>query len=215
MSNATRHFPEELLLDYSTGALSKSWALAIDVHAEYCSECRATLNTFENFGGELLMRAEPAEVSEETRNAVLRTIAMDAPANETATAKSESVLPAVLRAVLGCDLEDIKWRSIGAGIKQKIIHSGDEAVARLLYIPAGVATPPHSHRGNEATVVLAGGFYDGDESFTLGDVEFTDQTEPHTPQAMNDGPCITLAVTDAPLKFVGLIPSLIQPFLKI
>ncbi len=223
MTKVTHHFPDELLLDYANGSLGESWALAIATHAEMSSEAQRVIIAYEALGGEMLSRARAQTPNDKTRAACLAAAAAEntiAPLKKHADASAEQreqdpIFPKTLRRFLGVDLDGVKWRSIGGGIKQKIIETRDASVARLLYIPAGVATPWHSHRGNEATVVLAGGFYDGDMSFTRGDVEFTDSTEPHQPRAMEDGPCITLAVTDAPLRFTNILPRLVQPFARI
>ena len=45
--------------------------------------------------------------------------------------------------------------------------------------------------------------------------EIADDAVQHTPVADISEDCICLAVTDAPLRFKGLLPRLAQPFLKI
>lgn len=75
--------------------------------------------------------------------------------------------------------------------------------------------PDHGHRGIEMTLVLRGAFLDEDERFARGDVEMADSDLEHTPIADIGEDCICLAVTDAPLRFNGLIPRLVQPFLRI
>ena len=37
----THHLSEELLLDYSSGALSEAWSIAVAAHLSKCSHCRA------------------------------------------------------------------------------------------------------------------------------------------------------------------------------
>ena len=96
-----------------------------------------------------------------------------------------------------------------------ILATSPEATARLLYIPAGTAVPDHGHNGIEVTMVLQGAFEDADGRFARGDVEVATQDLSHTPVADISEDCICLAVTDAPLRFKGLIPRLAQPFLKI
>jgi len=59
----------------------------------------------------------------------------------------------------------------------------------------------HTHYGNELTLVLSGGFSDEMGSYTLGDIVLTTPEINHTPIADDDGDCITLAMTDAPLNF--------------
>jgi putative transcriptional regulator len=65
----------------------------------------------------------------------------------------------------------------------------------------------------ELTLVLQGAFQDEDGYYGRGDIEIASQDVYHTPVADISEDCICLAVTDAPLKFKGLIPRLAQPFL--
>ena len=75
--------------------------------------------------------------------------------------------------------------------------------------------PDHGHRGTELTLVLQGAFRDEVDRFGPGDLEIaTDELE-HTPVAEEGAPCICLAATDAPLRFRGLMPRLLQPLFRI
>jgi putative transcriptional regulator len=76
-------------------------------------------------------------------------------------------------------------------------------IASLLKIAPGAGLPLHTHRGNELTLVLSGGFTDETGAFRRGDLEVADGALEHRPVAMPDQPCICLAVTDAPLNFRG------------
>ena len=49
------------------------------------------------------------------------------------------------------------------------------------------------------TLVLAGGFSDGDGHYQRGDFSFSDGEVDHSPVADDDGECLCLTVTDAPL----------------
>ena len=109
----------------------------------------------------------------------------------------------------------LPWSPLGGGIRQHLIETGDETRARLLYIPPGEDVPQHTHQGLELTLVLAGSFADGDEEFHVGDIEVADETVDHTPVSGPNGPCICLAVTDAPLVFRRWLPRMIQRFAKI
>jgi putative transcriptional regulator len=84
-----------------------------------------------------------------------------------------------------------------------------------LFIPAGVAMPDHGHHGMEMTMVLQGAFQDEGDHFGRGDVEIADSEIEHTPMADLDEDCICLAVTDAPLRFKGLLPRIMQKFIGI
>jgi putative transcriptional regulator len=111
----------------------------------------------------------------------------------------------------------ISTASPGASSAQQfIIPTGDsETSVRLLRIPAGTPVPEHGHRGLELTVVLRGTLVDEDDRFTVGEIEEGYDGLEHQPRAGEDGECICLAVTDAPLRFKSPLLRLLQPILKI
>ena len=123
-------------------------------------------------------------------------------------------MPAPLRNYIG-SLDKVRWRPLGLGVKQAILDTTSEATARLLFIPAGVAVPDHSHKGLELTLVLQGAFSDEDGRFERGDIEVADDSVEHMPVADISEDCICLAVTDAPLRFNGFLPRMLQPIFRI
>ena len=125
------------------------------------------------------------------------------------------MLPAPLRDYVGGDVDAIRWRPVGGGVKQAILPTSKDASARLLLIPAGSAVPDHGHRGMELTMVLTGAFEDETDRFARGDVEVATEDLDHMPVADIGADCICLAATDAPLRFNSWIPRLAQPFLRI
>jgi putative transcriptional regulator len=56
---------------------------------------------------------------------------------------------------------------------------------------------------------------DEDDRFARGDIETADASVTHTPTAAPGQDCICLAVTDAPLRFQGWLPRLVQKFVRI
>jgi len=109
----------------------------------------------------------------------------------------------------------VQWRPVGLGVKQAILPTSRDASARLLFIPAGAAMPDHGHHGLEMTMVLQGAFQDEYAYFARGDVEMADSDIHHTPVADIHEDCICLAVTNAPLRFDGLLPKIAQRFARI
>ncbi len=211
------HLSDEILMAYSAGTLPEAFNLMVASHLSLCDECRARVAAFDAVGGALI--EEPAESTAElsagSLEATLAMIAGGAPAADKAIRVPEGVLPAPLQDYVGGDLDAIKWRPIGMGVKQAILSTSSEATARLLYIPAGTAVPDHGHHGTEMTMVLQGAFSDEIDRFGRGDVEMADEDLHHTPVADISEDCICLAVTDALLKFNSLITRIAQPFLRI
>lgn len=215
------HHPgDELILDYTSGALGESWSLAVATHLAVCPQCRQSVSLMEDVGGSLLdtAPAQPLDGAFEALSTRLEGVGQKNPSRrapgDVATAKP--VLPQPLRRYLGCDVEDVPWQRLGMGAFQKIIPTGEEgATARLLRIPAGRPVPVHSHVGLELTLVLCGAFSDVTGHYGPGDFQEADEALEHQPHAAPAEDCICLAVTSAPLRFKSLTARLIQPFLQI
>jgi putative transcriptional regulator len=138
-----------------------------------------------------------------------------APEFQPHAAKADRVLPNPIQDYLGGDVDAVKWRAVGGGVRQAVLKTKDKTKVRLLSIPGGTAMPDHSHRGLELTLVLQGAFLDEDSRFGPGDVEIATEHLHHTPVAEEGQDCICIAATDAPLRFRGLIPRIAQPFIGI
>lgn len=205
------HISDQMLMAYAAGALPEAFSLVVATHVTLCDDCRAQLSAYEALGGAVL-EAEPAAVSDDALRATLARLQTP----ETAPIQRKArVLPAPILDYVGGDLGDVKWKSIGMGVRQAILPTAKGASARLLYIPAGQAVPDHGHRGIELTLVLQGAFRDATDRFAAGDVEIASEAIEHTPVAEAGMPCICLAATDAPLRFSGFVPRLLQPLFRI
>lgn len=208
------HIGDDILMAYSAGALPEAFSLMVAAHVSLCDTCRAQLESFDAIGGAVL-DGDSVPVSDASLAATMAMIASSKPELKPGRSSASGILPQPLQDYVGGGLEAVKWRSVGMGVKQAILPTSRDATARLLFIPAGAAMPDHGHRGLEMTMVLQGAFSDEDDRFARGDVETADTNVHHTPVADISEDCICLAVTDAPLKFRGLLPRLAQPFLRI
>ena len=209
------HLSEPLLMAYAAGQLPEAFNLIVATHVSLCDECRARLGAHEAVGGALIEEIEEIEMGEAALEAALARIEGLPQATQRAPLKAEGILPAPLVDYIGGDLSAVRWKRLGGGVKQAILPTGRDATARLLYIPAGVAVPDHGHKGMELTLVLQGAFADENDRFGRGDIEIADEEVEHTPVALAGEDCICLAVTDAPLRFRGLMPRLAQPLFRI
>jgi len=210
------HVPDDVLMAYAAGALPEAYALAVATHVSLCDTCRATAESYDALGGAVLEQASEAM----SKDSLARTLALldnaepeTPPPPRPIPEKVDTVFPKPLSDYVGTSLDDIRWRPVGMGAKQAMIRTSPSASARLLFIPPGVAIPEHTHRGQEVTVILDGAFSDETGRYGPGDIAFADEDLNHAPVAEDGGPCICLAVTDAPLRFRTLIPRLLQPFL--
>lgn len=217
MMTIRHHVSDRLLMAYAAGTLPEAFSLVVATHLSLCDECRARAASYDALGGAVLADCR-AEMSEGSLDSCLARI-VGTPQSprrpETQPAARAGVFPAPLQAYAGGGPEAVKWRPLGLGVKQAILKTGPQARARLLYIPAGQSVPDHGHRGTELTLVLQGAFRDEDGRFGRGDLEIADEELEHTPIAEAGEDCICLAATDAPLRFRGLLPRMLQPVFRI
>ena len=213
MSQIKHHIPEAMLVAYAAGSLEHPFALVVAAHVSLCEECRVQLGAHEAVGGAVLEGQSLQAVSASMKDALLAQLD-DVPVPEPdPTYERSGAFPGpVMQALKG---KPPRWKSVGGGVRQTLLHASDEGSVRLLYIPPGKAVPDHGHNGIELTLVLQGAFSDETGRFGVGDLEVADDTLEHTPVAEQGAPCICLAATDAPLRFNSLIPRLLQPLLRI
>lgn len=208
------HLSDPLLIAYAAGNLPEAFGLAVATHVSLCDDCRARLGAFEAVGGAVVENCGTVAMAAGSLELVMARASASAP-SRMAQVKALGNVPAPLADYIGGDFAAVKWRPLGMGVRQAILKTGPGASARLLYIPAGRAMPDHGHRGMELTLVLQGAFRDAEHRFGPGDIEIATEDLEHTPVAEAGVPCICLAVTDAPLRFLGLIPRLLQPLFRI
>ena len=139
MSNEIRHhLTDEILMAYSAGSLNEAFSLMVASHVSLCDECRARLASFDAIGGALLDEAptDTAALAPDSLQATMARIAAG-PAQPARPRRRPGVLPAPLQDYVNGDVDKIRWRAVGMGVKQAILKTAPGATARLLYIPAG------------------------------------------------------------------------------
>ena len=206
------HVSGDLLLAYGTGSLDEATSLLVATHLALCPASRHELCLVEEVFGVML---DSIPVGAALDEAVIDAMTSGPRFTPTVPVESGSfILPQPLRDRAGGDVGDLCWRALGGGIRQVPLRtSGTATTARLLSIPAGRGVPDHGHGGFEATLVLAGTFYDRENWYRRGDISFADPNVVHQPVAGPETDCICLAVTDAPLRFHSFLPRLLQPIL--
>lgn len=210
------HLNDAVLMAYSAGTLPEAFNLIVAAHLSLCDTCRAQAESFDALGGEVLDREYDTGISAASYASTLDLIeGGEVTPTQPKPAGKAGVLPKPIQDYVGGDLEAVRWKPIGMGVKQAILPTSKEASARLLLIPAGVAMPDHGHHGTEITLVLKGAFQDDDGYFARGDIEIADSDIHHTPVADIHEDCVCLAVADAPLQFDRLLPRIAQRFLRI
>lgn len=123
-----------------------------------------------------------------------------------------AALPADLReAVL--DAEAARgWKLSGPGIRRLDLGSVNGLKSEIIRLDAGKSVPWHTHKGRELTLCVHGEYADGLAIYGPGDFSVTDGAVRHQPKASPGGPAYALAVTDAGLRFEGLLGALQKLF---
>lgn len=207
----SHHPPEDLLLAYASGAAGEAIALIVATHLAFCGACRAAVARLEQTGGALLEDLPPAPLGEGALAATLARLDEPPSPRSASPRPSRDGTPAPLRAFLGRDLSDLRWRRIGPRLAYLPLMRRGALRMRLLRGAPGTEVGVHSHRGQEYTLVLRGGFTDATGSYGPGDFQAATPDLSHNPVADPGEDCINLAVTTAPLCFENLIQKIAGP----
>ncbi|MBP7338745.1 ChrR family anti-sigma-E factor [Niveispirillum sp.] len=219
MTHNPHHHPgTDLLLAYAAGTLSEAPSLLVATHLALCPRCRAEVAGMEAIGGALLSDADPGTpVSAGLLSNVLARLdgppLAEAPRRRSMAPGPTPVLPEPLRSYIGGDIDRVRWRRTIPGLHEADISCSGGSV-RMMRIRPGMGMPQHTHHGDEFTLVLQGGFTDASGHFLRGDFAATDPSVDHRPVADEDGDCICLAFTDAPLRLTGRFMRWLNPFMR-
>jgi putative transcriptional regulator len=212
------HHPESSILwEYATGSVPEPLGLALALHISHCQACAAAVKRYEQIGGAVLEDAAPTPMDvEEMLGDVLNRLNEAGGEIPSAAAPGRDEFPSALSQRLPTPFSELPWRRVSRGVSEFRLDI-DEAghVAKLMRIEAGASVPRHTHRGEEFTVVLKGGFRDGDKTYVGGDFSFADSAVQHNPVAMDSEPCICVAVTNAPLKLLTPLGRIAEPLLRL
>lgn len=218
-----KHHPnKEILLDYAAGALAEGPALAVATHAAMCGECAHEVELLEAVGGALLEQVGPEPVADMLLEQTMAMLDDPEPARvprPSVEDGSGAKVPEPLLAYIGRGLAHLAWRKVGGIVSAveevRLPVAAKNVKVSLMRLKAGSLMPRHTHRGNEYTLVLEGGFSDGDNQYGPGDFSAKDPSDTHQPVVDEDGECRCLVVLDAPLRLTGTMGKLINPFLRI
>lgn len=216
--NIRHHLDEATLLSYAAGSMSQAMALVTACHLVMCTQCRTRAQQSEAIGGVLLDNLIPASVNDDALASVLAAIDAQDDTVQIRSVKPPSPRPSVksdvpvpLADYIGESFDDVEWKRIVPGVYYFDLPCQSGGVSRLLRIAPGKAMLPHSHDGNELTLVLRGSFTDEIGRFAAGDIADLDDQIEHQPLVDSAEDCICLVATDAPLKFTTLLGRLMQP----
>ena len=200
-----RHFHDALLIDFAAGSLPEGLSILVATHLSLCPACRAAVADAEALGGALLDSLPPEALAPEALDRVLSRLDEETPGEAAPEQRGEGGLPLPLRAYLGEDLDALDWQSLAPGVDKvplgplsKTVWRPEEVVCLVRVLPGAVA-PRHTHMGNEATVIVQGGFADDSGEYEQGDAWIVDPSVTHAPVGLPGEPCLCLVYLDAPL----------------
>lgn len=214
----THHPPHEMIVEYANGSLPEAESLLVASHASMCAACREEISALEDIGGGLLESGEEAPVAEDALAHVLARI--DRPEPEPAAAPIEfdietrRTVPPPLRPLLAGSLAALHWRRLGRGLRQADLPDYGGGRVSLLEIRASQKVAAHTHTGNEYTLVLRGGYRDGDAHYVAGDIAVADPSIDHAPVADDDGSCLCVTIRDGRTRLTGPVGRLFNPFVR-
>ncbi len=207
------HPSEATLLAYAAGTLPTGVSLAVSVHLQFCSLCRAPIAAWESVGGTVLEALPEAEMAED---ALAQTLARVSEAQSSPTlgkaAKVEIAGIELPPALAAAGVKDRRW--LAPGIWRAMIPAGSAGPAEtyLLRLGANHKIPLHGHEGTETICVMKGSFSDVTGRYSAGDFLELDETALHRPIAGPEGECICIISSDAPPKLRGLLGLLMRVF---
>ncbi len=207
--------PDEILLDYATGALAEGPALAVSLHVALDAKARCTVDRLSAVGGALL-EAESSTGFDEAAlaraMASIDRIAVEPLGPIEPLPKEFSWAPRPLHRYLR---SAGGWRRKFGGFDEIPLSMGaDSHRVSLLRLAPGRGLPVHRHRGDEYTVVLHGGFTDVTGNYGPGDFAFGPGENEHEPIADAGEPCIALIVLDNPIVLTGPVGRFLNPLVR-
>jgi putative transcriptional regulator len=194
---------DALLAGYAARTLEPPLLALIAAHLDLMPDNRAYVAALEAAHGVFLDRLDPVPLPGRDRRLV-NIFASVTPARDHGAGEAPrrhhpdaAVLPSPLRGFIGCNLSELPFTEVLAGIEHATIATGDYGEASLLRCRPGARFRLHGHRGIEAALVLAGSFADEQGNFGRGDVMIADETCHHQPIVGSEGLLCFMVSQDA------------------
>lgn len=121
-------------------------------------------------------------------------------------------VPVALRELIRDAEGQRSWAYSGPGIRRLDLGATGALKLEIIRLDAGKAVPWHTHKGRELTLCVQGEFSDSISTYGPGDFSVTDGSVRHQPRAHDGAPAYALAVTDAGLKFEGVLGAIQRIF---
>jgi putative transcriptional regulator len=220
---------EALLLDYAAGSVSPALDLLVETHLAMTDESRDLVGMMQMVGGALLESVEAEPVERVTAMQVLEMADLDLPADRTAMAADDVAMqdqppsakfgdiapPLPLQAYRSDFADERRWQRLGAGVAAASLSASNTTErAHLLWARPGTGIATHRHIGREVVLVLKGAFWDDGVRYGPGSIAIGEDGTVHAPRIDDAEDCVCLAVTEAPVKFVGPLGWVLNRFCR-
>jgi putative transcriptional regulator len=207
--------PDELLLDYTAGALAPGPALVVALHAALDPAARRMVERLDALGGALMEGSADVALDDAAlERALARLDALPVEPRPTPPAPRpgfEWAPPPLARHLA----PEARWRNVLGGFEEiRLRLPGDSHRVSLLRLKPGRGLPMHRHVGIEYTVVLQGGYTDSTGNYGVGDFAVGPGPEQHEPIADPGPPCIALIVIERPIVLTGPIGRWLNPLVR-
>ena len=115
------HLTDEVLAAYAAGDLAEAFGLVVATHLTMCDDCRARSMALDSLGGAVL-ETDPGAAMRDTAFASVMAridgLPQDVPARK--PRQPAAGLPRPLADYVGAGIDDIRWRSLGKGVRQAL-----------------------------------------------------------------------------------------------
>ena len=216
--NTTAHkLKDEWLLSYAAGALDPARSLMVSSHIAYHDDLQDAVADAETIGGALLDALQTEDVSDSVLDELMSRLEKSAGIPEVKpVAAADSMYPEALLDFIDGDLDSLKWRFMGPGMRHARLWDGsDGSRLWLLRANGGVQVPEHGHTGDEWTLLLKGSYSTNIGRFGVGDIDLADEDVVHQPMVEQDEDCVCLVLTEGPVRMNSLVGRLVQPLVGI
>lgn len=218
--NTVFHLDDATVVAYAGGSLSNCLSVVAAGHVAMCDHCRAKVRKAEAVGGALLETSELEQMKPDALSSVFERIDgsdwVQPKSRSDVSDDADPSLPLPVSRLLDLKLDDVRWKMAGPGVGIHVIEKNtDGSSLYLLKVRPGHKLPDHGHAGQEMTLILRGAYRDQIGRFAPGDVADLDENIEHQPVIEEGEDCICLIATEAPARFKGLVPRLLQPIVGI
>jgi len=213
------HPSEQHLVLYAAGELSPAMLMMVGTHVDMCVKCQAHVQDIEqHMAAKLFGETETANIVHGfDEQAMLQTIfSSQLPAGSVAQAANDSLFLEGQRFALPPTLARNshrigEWSRLPGKLWRAPVRVGGEEMLNFIYMGEQASLPEHTHKGNEATLVVNGVFNDEHNEYRDGDFMLLDDHHKHSP-ATQDHDCLTIAALEGPLHFTTGLSRLLNPF---